>query len=154
MKPLIILLGGFVTAFFASQFLSGRPDPLLSGRIAMAAMLTFTAIGHFAFRKGMAEMIPPQWPYKEETVLLTGVLELFGAAGLLIPGLVHISALLLILFFLIVLPANISAARRNIDYQTGDTAESGVSGTRYLWFRIPLQILFIGWTWFSAFGSF
>jgi uncharacterized membrane protein len=53
----------------------------------------------------------------------------------------------LILFFILVLPGNIKAAIHHIDYQKG-TFDG--YGPNYLWFRVPLQILFIGWTYISA----
>jgi len=45
------------------------------------------------------------------------------------------------------LPANIYAALKHVDYQRG-TFEG--SGTNYLWFRVPLQVLFILWTYLSV----
>src|SRR5205085_11743918 len=111
--------------FTACQFFAGDTNFFLAGRIAMTVMLTFTAIGHFCFRQGMANMIPPRIPFKKELVSFTGIFELCCAAGLLVPFLVKATALLLMLFFICVLPANISASRRNIDYQTGKADGSG-----------------------------
>ncbi len=37
------------------------------------------------------------------------------------------------------------AAARHIDYEK---ANFNGSGLNYLWFRVPLQILFIGWVWY------
>jgi uncharacterized membrane protein len=53
----------------------------------------------------------------------------------------------LIVFFVLLLPANINAAIKHIDYQKGTFEGQGLN---YLWFRIPLQILFIVWTYMSA----
>ena len=113
----------------------------------MSVMLLFTATGHFLFPQGMALMIPDFIPFKREVVLLTGLIEIAAAIGLLVPRLQVITAWLLIAFFILVLPANIHAAIQHIDYQTG--ARTG-SGLAYLWFRIPLQVFFILWTYFSA----
>lgn len=110
-------------------------------------MLVFTATAHFAFSKGMAMMLPDFIPYKTETVYLTGIIEIAAAVGLFIPNLRIVTGWLLIAFFILILPANIYAAIKNIDYQKGT---SDGSGLMYLWFRIPLQILFIAWTYFSA----
>jgi uncharacterized membrane protein len=54
---------------------------------------------------------------------------------------------LLILFFILILPANIYAAVRHIDYQKATTEGNGL---HYLWFRVPLQLLFIAWAYFFA----
>jgi uncharacterized membrane protein len=110
-------------------------------------MLLFTAIGHFAFTKGMSMMIPSIVPFKTELVYLTGVLEILFGIGLLIPSLRMYSGWALIIFFMLLLPANINAAINHIDYQKGTFDGTGVS---YLWFRVPLQILFIVWTYLCA----
>ena len=53
--------------------ISHKPSILAgSGRIAMSAMLAFTAVAHFVFTKGMTMMLPDFIPYKIETVYLTG----------------------------------------------------------------------------------
>jgi uncharacterized membrane protein len=110
-------------------------------------MLFFTAIGHFAFTKGMTLMIPSFVPMKMELVYLTGALEVLLGIGLLIPDLRIYCAWSLVVFFILLLPANINAAIKHIDYQKG-TYDG--SGTPYLWFRVPLQLLFIAWVYLSA----
>jgi uncharacterized membrane protein len=79
--------------------------------------------------------------------LNTGIIEIVAAAGLLIHSLQQKTAFLLIAFFILILPTNINAAFRHIDYQKGTNDGKGVS---YLWFRMPLQVFFIAWTWFFA----
>lgn len=147
MKPLIILLGVFLVTLVATKFMLGNFEFSMSGQIAMSAMLLFTAIGHFAFTKGMAMMLPQFIPYKTEMVLATGLIEIMAAIGLFIPSLRLISGWLLIVFFILILPANIYAATKHVDYQKGTFEGTGLT---YLWFRIPLQILFIFWTLFSV----
>ena len=113
----------------------------------MSCMLVFTSIGHFIYTKGMVMMMPDFIPFKTEMVYFTGIIEIAAAIGLLIPKLRVLTAWLLIAFFILLLPANINAAIKHIDYQTGTFAGDGVG---YLWFRIPLQILFIVWTYMSS----
>jgi len=92
-------------------------------------MLVFTSMAHFIYTKGMVMMMPGFIPYKKRLVYLTGLIEIAAAAGLLIFPLSRITAWLLILFFVLVLPANIRAAVGNVNYQKGDSTGSGV---RYL----------------------
>jgi hypothetical protein len=47
----------------------------------------------------------------------------------------------------VVLSANINAASKGVNYQKG-TFDG--DGRGYLWFRVPLQILFIAWTYLSS----
>lgn len=147
MKPFIVLLIVFGISVLSIKILLNKYDIALSARIAMSAMLLFTAVGHFAFPKGMKMMIPGFIPFKTQMVYLTGIIEIAACIGLLIPGLRILTAWLLIIFFILILPANINAAMKHIDYQK---ATFDGSGLNYLWFRIPLQILFIVWTYVSS----
>lgn len=147
MKPLAILLSTFVISLFVIKALNKEYNFALSGRIAMSTMLLFTAIGHFVFTKGMSMMIPGFIPHKEMFVHLTGIFEILLAIGLLIPQLKCISGWILVVFLLLMLPANIYASINNVNYQKGTFDGNGLV---YLWFRIPLQFLFIVWTYFST----
>lgn len=147
MKPLIVLLLSFAISAFAIKFIKKDYDFALSARIAMSIMLVFTAIGHFVFTKGMSMMIPKFIPFKESFVYLTGFFEILLALGLLIPKFKTISGWALIAFLVLMLPANIYASINNVNYQQGTFDGNGVM---YLWFRIPLQVLFIIWTYISA----
>jgi uncharacterized membrane protein len=147
MKPLVILLSTFCVALLLTRLFSGGFEYALSGRIAMSAMLLFTALGHFLYSKGMAMMLPAGLPFREASIYVTGVIEVGAAIGLLIPLAWLTVGWLLILFFVLMLPANIYAAVKRVDYQKG-TYEG--NGTGYLWFRVPLQILFIVWVYLCA----
>lgn len=147
MKPLILLLLSFVISVFAIKFIRKDYDFALSARIAMSIILVFTAIGHFTFTKGMSMMIPKFIPLKECLVYTTGILEILLAVGLQIPKLILTSGWVLVIFLLLLLPANIYASIHKVNYQSG--AFDG-NGLFYLWFRIPLQIFFIIWTYIST----
>ncbi|PJJ61221.1 DoxX family protein [Hymenobacter chitinivorans] len=145
MKPFVVLLVTFGLLALGSFLLLPKPNYVLAGNGAMAAMLLFTGAGHFAFTQGMMQMLPAFVPARKVLVLLTGGLEIAAAFGLLLPALRPATAWLLIGFFVLILPANIHAARRGLNYQTGT---SDGPGPAYLWFRVPLQLLFIAWVWY------
>jgi len=147
MKPLLVLLIVFGLALGLIRLIAGGADYSLAGRIAMSVMLLFTSIGHFRFLEGMAMMMPHGIPYKKQFVVLTGILEIAAAALLLIPATVYITGFLLIIFFLMILPANIHAAMHHIDFEK---ATATGKGSAYLWFRIPLQFFFIAWVYLFA----
>jgi uncharacterized membrane protein len=92
-------------------------------------------------------MIPDIIPFKTAIVYLSGVAEIICAIGLLIPSYRVITAWVLIVLFVLLIPANINAALKRINYQKG-TYDG--DGPHYLWFRIPLQLFFIGWIIFCA----
>ena len=146
MKPLIVLLLSFCLAVIGTKIFLHKYDFALSMRIGMSVMLIFTAFAHFAFSKGMTMMIPDFIPFKKGMVYGTGIFEIIAAIGLQITGVRSMTGWLLIIFFVLMLPANINAARKHIDYQKGNYEGMGL---KYLWFRVPLQIVFILWTLFS-----
>ena len=148
MKPLIVLIFGFLITLAAIKILKQEYKLNLAARIAMTLMLIFTAIGHFVFTKGMAMMIPKFIPFKISLIYITGIFEIITAIGLLFENLKTTFGWALIIFLVLMLTANIYAAINNINYQEGTYNGSGIS---YLWFRIPLQLLFIAWTYFSCF---
>ena len=137
----------FVVSLGATRIIGGETDYSLSGKIAMAVMLLLTASGHFVFANGMTAMIPGFIPFKKELVFGTGIIEIAAAIGLLISKLQHLTAWFLIVFFILILPANINAAIKRIDYRKGTVDGPGLN---YLWFRVPLQLFFIAWTYFFA----
>jgi uncharacterized membrane protein len=148
MKPLIVLLSAFLLSVVFTKVLRKRIDYILSGNVAMAVMLFFTAVGHFIFADGMANMLPEVVPGRKLIVLITGLLEAAAGVGLLVSKLRRMTGKILIAFFLLVLPANIHAALNHINIETGEPTGDG---PEYLWFRIPLQLFFIGWVyWFSV----
>lgn len=147
MKPLIVLLSTFAISLLLIKFFSKTYDFALAGRIAMAIMLLFTAIAHVAFTKGMTMMLPNFIPAKTAVVYATGLMEVFAAIGLLFPAYRVITGWMLIAFFVLILPANIHAAIQHVDYQQATLDGKGLA---YLWFRVPLQLLFIVWTYLSA----
>ena len=147
MLPLIVLLGSFLLLALGLKRVKNNWRLRTSGRWAMAAMLVFSAVGHFLFPSGMAQMIPDFLPARKLLVYLTGALEVVFALGLLSRKYAKTTGWLLIAFLLLVLPANINAAMQGLNYQTGALDGPGIN---YLWFRIPLQLFFIVWIYLSA----
>ena len=114
-----------------------------STRDALSLMLVFTGISHFTFMKeDFVRMIPSSIPWPRAMVHFTGLCEIAGGVGLLLPEFRRAAANALIVFFLAVLPANIHAARAGVTL-------SGNPATN-LWLRIPMQVLFIAIALWSA----
>ena len=147
MKPFLLLITITVFSIGYIKLVHGVYNYSLAARIGFSVMLLFTALGHFMFTDGMAMMVPDFIPYKKELVYFTGIIEILGAIGLHVPQFKTATASLLIIFFILLLPANIKASLEQIDYQNA-THEG--NGPAYLWFRIPLQVLFITWVYFSS----
>ncbi|MER7708328.1 DoxX family protein [Kitasatospora sp. NPDC097605] len=117
MAPLIALLGGFTVLRLLGLIAVDGLDawqPAVRG--ALALMFVTTGVPHFvpAFRRGFVAMIPPALPRPDLLVTLTGVLELTGAVGLLVPPLAPYAATGLALLMLAMFPANVRAARSGL----------------------------------------
>ena len=147
MKPLFVLLITFGLIAIITKVRTKQFDIKIAGRVAMTGMLCFTALGHFMFAEGMAQMLPDFVPQRKLMVWISGILEILLGIGLLIPQLSKKVGVGLILFLIAVLPANVYAALKEVNYQTGELDGPGLN---YLWFRVPLQLFFIGWVYFSS----
>jgi uncharacterized membrane protein len=143
MAPLIFLLGTFALLYLINRFLLGRRLGLsFIGRAAMAVMLIVTGITHFTNTQQFVDIMPDFMPAKREIVYFTGVCELLAVIGLIWNRTSRLASILLIIFFVLVLPANIAGSLKAV--QLGGMEY----GAWYLLFRIPLQIFFIWWVWY------
>jgi uncharacterized membrane protein len=104
-------------------------------RVGLAAMLVLTASAHFLQprRDALIAMVPPRLPSPAMLVSLTGVLELAGAAGLLIPPVAPAAAICLALLMITLFPANIRAARGDLGIKSMPLPQRGA-----------VQVLFLG----------
>ena len=111
----------------------------VSAAWALAVMFLFTASAHFTKTKeDLIAMVPKAFPNPRLLVHLTGVLEVLGAVGLLVPVTRFFSGLGLVLLLVAMFPANVHAARKGIQLR-------GKVPTP-LWLRGPMQLFFIGMT--------
>ena len=109
MKPFYILIAVFVVSLIVTKLLNSNFDYYLSGKIALSVMLLFTSIGHFKFTKGMSLMLPEFIPFKTGIIYFTGIIEIIAAICIFVPSLEKITGILLIAFFILILPTNIYA---------------------------------------------
>ncbi|RZT82626.1 putative membrane protein [Micromonospora violae] len=117
MAPLIALIVGTALARLTGLAgISALDGWIPALRVGLAMMFTLTAVAHFVGqrRTDLIAMVPPRLPRPDLLVTLTGVLELVGAIGLLVPATARIAAAGLGLLMLALFPANVSAARRKL----------------------------------------
>lgn len=146
MKLLTILFATFILALVGTYIVQGKPDFLFSGNLGMAVFIIFTGFSHFKFQKGMAMMIPDFIPGKMFWVYFTGLLEIAAGIGLMIPSIRETTAVLLIIFYVLVFIANINSSRKNINIFKADYTGPGMN---YLYReRVPMQLILIAWTWY------
>ena len=116
MVPLIALVGGFVVLRLLGLGVDALEgwQPALRG--ALELMFAVTTAAHVvpSLRAGLIAMVPPWLPRPGLLVTATGVLELAGAVGLLVPATFRAAALCLALLMLAMFPANVHAARHGV----------------------------------------
>ncbi len=106
-------------------------------------MFLFTGASHFTSMKyDFAAMIPPPLPNDLWVIYLTGVLEIAGTIGLLIPRTRKLAGICLVLLLVALFPANVYAALNEIPLR-------GEAPTP-LWIRGPIQLLFMGMVWWTS----
>jgi uncharacterized membrane protein len=108
-------------------------------RLVLAAAYAFAGVAHLT-RPGGFLAITPHWvPMPELVVALTGVAELAGAIGLMVPRLRTAAGIGLALYALCVWPANINHALNDIP----------LGGAHLSWWyhgpRLALQPVIIWW---------
>lgn len=114
-----------------------------AARDGLAVTLLLTASGHFTPMKEDLVCMTPSWvPKPRAMVFFTGLCEIGGAIGLVVPVLQRAAGIALIVFFIAVLPANVHAARAGVTLRGRPPTP--------LWLRIPMQILFIVLAWWST----
>ncbi len=84
-------------------------------RGGLALMFLFTASAHWGKQRGdLVAMVPSALPRRDLLVSATGVLEILGAVGLLIPAIAPVAAVCLAMLLIALFPANIRAAREGL----------------------------------------
>ena len=102
---------------------------------------------HFVIPDMYMRIMPPWIPYPLEMVYLSGVAEMAGGVGLLVPRLRFAAGIGLIALLIAVFPANV---------QMLVNAIHDADSTLYialLWMRLPLQPLLIVWIYRSVLRS-
>src|SRR5215469_1348148 len=116
MAPFIVLVVSIAVFWLAGR--AGVPifqDASFVLRAALAVMFFLTASAHWGKRRAdLARMVPPAFPRPGMLVTITGVLEILGAIGLLVPVTARPAAICLAVLLVAMFPANIRAAREQL----------------------------------------
>lgn len=157
MSFLLFVLVGTGLAALAKVVLRQRPDRRTAMRHGMALALTFTGIDHFVSAESRyAPMLPDVLaPWALPLVYGTGVAELLGALGLLLPAtlgarwgwpkLQRHAGIALAVMFCALVAANVNVAIKG-------TGVDGLNflGPVYFWIRPMLQPIFVLWVLYAV----
>jgi uncharacterized membrane protein len=116
MAPFITLIALFILLSALGHFHIVVPYGWWTSlRLALSGMFLLTASAHWGKRRpDLIQMVPPGLPRPDLLVTATGILEILGAIGLMIPSVARYAAFSLSLLLIALFPANVHAARRRL----------------------------------------
>jgi uncharacterized membrane protein len=109
------------------------------GCILLAVSMVVAGVMHFVAPAAYARIVPRSLPAPRALVLVSGVFEILGGIGLLLPYSRSFSAWGLIALLSAVFPANVNMAVNRIGFGRKPPAQW------MLWARLPLQAALIVW---------
>jgi uncharacterized membrane protein len=112
-------------------------------RIILAVMMVSVGAYHFIAPQPFVKIVPAFLPEPLLLVYISGVFEILGGIGLLIPKVSRAAAWGLVALYIAVFPANINMAVNQLPL--GDTYYPIGN-----WVRLPFQILFIVWAYYLS----
>lgn len=137
----LTVLGGTT---LMSAIVSRRAGPRAWARSGLAAALVVAGIAHLVAPTPFEQHLPNWVPVPLALVVLTGLVEVaLGIALVVARGQVRLIGLITAAYLVAVWPANIYVAVAGVEVD-------GQPGGVYPWLRLPLQLLFILWAWWST----
>lgn len=113
-------------------------------RLALAVAMIFFGADHLLTPDRYLAMIESWLPWPEVIVAVTGLCEIAGGLGLLLPGLRRWAGLMLSVYFIAVFPANVHNALYGLNVQGLPVNDW------YYWVRLGFQPLAVWWALFSS----
>jgi uncharacterized membrane protein len=114
---------------------------VMNGRVILGCFFVGAGVMHFVIPDVYVRIIPPALPAPRLLVLVSGIAEILGGLGLLVPATRRAAAWGLVMLLVAVFPANIYTAVAHVPF-AGFFGQSWVQ-----WLRLPLQIPLILWAW-------
>lgn len=115
-------------------------------RVVLAIAMVFVGVMHFVSPQPFVRIVPPWLPWPIALVYISGVFEVLGGLGILVPRVRSAAGWGLIALYVAVFPANIHMAVNQIPLDPADGPPSPI----ILWGRLPFQLLFIAWAWWVS----
>ncbi len=110
----------------------------------LALFMIAMGVAHFVLTRWFVMVMPPYLPWHHELVLVSGVFEIAGGVGLLIPRLRRAAGWGLVALLVAVFPANIHMAMDPVQFGAEPIAP-------WIWWaRLPLQVPLIAVAWWMT----
>ena len=104
---------------------------------SLAIFFTYTGFNHFTNADFYLSIMPPAFPLHKEAVYISGIFEVLGGLGVLIPRFRKVAGKGLVILLIAVYPANI--------YMAITPEAFPEIPILLLYFSLPLQFLFFYW---------
>jgi uncharacterized membrane protein len=120
-------------------------NEMIAGRVGIAGVFAFTALGHFAKADAMIPMLPLWMPWRRALIYASGILEILFVVALLAGFTLFGVGLSIIAYLILIFPSNIYAAVQRIPFGptfdgttifVGKAAVTGLVGLLGLWFTV------------------
>jgi uncharacterized membrane protein len=111
----------------------------MGSQIRLGGFFLFAGLMHFLKPRPYVAIVPDALPRKRQIVFASGVAEMAGGAGVLVPATRRVAGWWLIATLLAIFPANVNMAVNSERFRKVPEP--------LLWVRLPLQALLIGWVW-------
>ena len=130
MAPLLVLVAASIAFWLAGRLgVTAFQHSSTVLRTALALMFLLTASAHWGKRRpDLIRMVPPRFPRPDLLVTISGMLEIAGAIGLVIPSTAPSAAICLALLLVALFPANVHAAREIDDRGTACSRDNASNG--------------------------
>lgn len=112
--------------------------------VLLSLFFLFAGVSHFTNPDFFVSIMPPYLPAHLELVYLSGVFEILGGLGVLLPATRRWAGWGLIALLVVVFPANLHMALNPEPFVAGGTA------LWKLYLRLPFQLVFIAWVWWAT----
>ncbi|HBM89185.1 MAG TPA: hypothetical protein DD437_11610 [Rhodobiaceae bacterium] len=140
----LMVLLALVTRIVQQMLPTINPDIQTAMRWGAAGAFLFAAMDHLTTPERYLPMMPDYLPAHSEFILFTGLCEIAGAIGLTIPRVMKLAGLMLAIYAVAILPANINNALNGLSVEGLPQART------YYWIRLGFQPLIIAWLLFAA----
>ena len=124
-----------------------RHNGQLAGLAIVFVWFLVGGVLHFVATDTEASIVPPYIPWPVAAVLVSGVLELLGAVGIVIPATRRAAGIGLMLLTLAVTPAHIYMLQRP------ELFPVPLWALWALWLRLPVQVGLLALIWWSTWST-
>lgn len=122
------------------------PVTRLIALVLLALFFVSAGINHFVHPGAYERIVPPWLPAPALLVQISGICEILGGIGVLVPNARRFAGMGLIALLIAVFPANVQMAQHPELY-------ADIANAQALYIRLPLQIVLIAWVWWLCIAS-